>query len=575
MSLHLLLRWALLVAILTCALPSTLQAASVVGDPGMANPALHVMWEGWSFCNQAGNVSAFPGAISAPLLTSLAPTATSAWYTPGTSPRFADCLSPSGTPLVSVSDNLLSFPDPLPGGSPSPLLYDVNWYAQEKGRALGRLCEQRSAGGDAYEWWTVMIKNGNLDQSARQCPETTIVHTTPPRSTTRLPFSPLLHHRGRHLQGVDEGVGAATKLMNQPLVYQRWTGPHPQDPSTMAGGIIGTFTMTDASVTQLQRCIDADSFPSPCSGLSRNVSFFSSTWTRTNSSSPSSWLFSHQLVTDASYEWLMVYHRADASGFRNGGYDWIAPGMMTLHELTSDVYPHFHLRLHFNVSLCTSTTAQFYLPEVGGCWKTDGHSACDGDAHTDVTRYVNFIVNPGLLNRGSCSVSQPNRCPPTHTFRNGSVVASTNKTHFPYQCYFFYCAPPGSRVPGTVTCDAYSNPNPQELVQILPCSEWTQWGFPAPGQGWVGDARDWSLDAGGLVNTHLYFFRTNTSAAAMAEQPTVTRWVSLEVGPEVFQANQETLFHISAWDIVVNDTDADAWAGDRERAVRLAPRHRQ
>ena len=28
-----------------------------------------------------------------------------------------------------------------------------------------------------------------------------------------------------------------------------------------------------------------------------------------------------------------------------------------------------------------------------------------------------------------------------------------------------------------VTCDPYSNPNPQELVQMLPCEEWGMHGF--------------------------------------------------------------------------------------------------
>ena len=38
---------------------------------------------------------------------------------------------------------------------------------------------------------------------------------------------------------------------------------------------------------------------------------------------------------------------------------------------------------------------QFYLPELSGCWKLDGRP-CDGDLHTDVTRYLCFVIAPGV-----------------------------------------------------------------------------------------------------------------------------------------------------------------------------------
>ena len=568
---------ALLAVMAGCCLPF-IQATSVVGDPGMVNPALHVMWEGWNFCNQvhthpsrspfplfpapppsshpplcplslqAGNVSAFPGEISLPP-SAFAASSIGAWYTPGTSPRFADCLSPSLSPLVSLSDNLLSYPDPIPG-SPLPLSSGVNYYAQEKGRYLGTLCQEQTPGGRQWEWWSVMIKNGNLDLTANQCPYTTIL-TSPPSSPTP--------HRTHRLPST-HSESAATKLMNQPLVFQHFTAPHPLQPTTQAGGVVGTFTMTDAAVAQVQRCIGAESFPSQCTDLALNMSFFLTTWRRDNSSATASWIFSHQLVTDAGYPWLMLYQRADASQYYNGGYNWIAPGMMTVHELASDRYPHFHLHIFFNITRNTSPGAQFYFPEVGGCWQTDGVSSCNGDPHHDVTRYVNFMPQPGLLGHGSCQPSSPGHCPPTHTFRDGTVVANTNKTHFPYTCYWLYCGPPGSKVAGTSTCDPYSNPNPQELIQILPCDEWSQWGFPKPREGWVGDPRLWDLDVGGMVNTHLYFYRNSTQGG-----PTVKRWVSLEVGPEIFNANQVAEWSISQWDIQVNDT-----ATQRTKSIRLS-----
>jgi hypothetical protein len=143
----------------------------------------------------------------------------------------------------------------------------------------------------------------------------------------------------------------------------------------------------------------------------------------------------------------MLYQRADTSHFYNGGYDWIAPGM-TFHELSSDVYPHFYLHVYFNLITCTaSTTTNFYLPEIGGCWKADGVSPCDGDHSTDITRYANFIVNPNFSGTSlqRCVASSPASCPPYHKFKNGTRVASTDKLHFPYSCY--HGQPPTSHAP--------------------------------------------------------------------------------------------------------------------------------
>ena len=300
------------------------------------------MWEGWNFCNQAGNVSAWPDSLRLSLPSS---SSAGSWYVPGTSPRFADCVSPQGDSLVAVSDNLLSFPDPLPGRS-FPLSNGVNWYAQEKARYLGSLCRQQADGGRAWEWWTLMVKNGNLDLSAGQCPETSVLdHAARPSKAAPPHFPPLRF--GRSDRSAASRARSASGLMNQPLVYQHWTAPHPQQPSTLAGGVLGSFTMSDRSVAQLQRCIAAPTFPSPCASLLANTSFFSSSYSRDSASPGSSWLFSHQLVTDAGYPWLMLYHRADASDFYNGGYNWVAPGMLTVRELASDTQPHFHLSLFF------------------------------------------------------------------------------------------------------------------------------------------------------------------------------------------------------------------------------------
>ena len=121
-------------------------------------------------------------------------------------------------------------------------------------------------------------------------------------------------------------------------------------------------------------------------------------------------------------------------------------------------------------------------------------------------------------------------------------------------CYMYYCAPPGSPHPsGVTTCDAYSNPNPQELQQLLPCAEWGVHGFPStPGEGWLGDDRLWNLDVGALA-ARVYFSGSEPSDAAvnrtgkgwaplpqagLPDYPGWNRsWVSFEIGPEQMDAS--------------------------------------
>ena len=56
-------------------------------------------------------------------------------------------------------------------------------------------------------------------------------------------------------------------------------------------------------------------------------------------------------------------------------------------------------------------------------------------------------------------------------------------------------------------CDPYSNPQPQEILQILPHPVWGEYGYPTEkGQGWIGDPTTWELDVGRLSQS-LYFYQ--------------------------------------------------------------------
>lgn len=50
-----------------------------------------------------------------------------------------------------------------------------------------------------------------------------------------------------------------------------------------------------------------------------------------------------------------------------------------------DAAQDVRMSVTLNVTSSTSSEVQFYLPEMGGCWKADG-TPCDGDLTTDITR---------------------------------------------------------------------------------------------------------------------------------------------------------------------------------------------
>lgn len=168
--------------------------------------------------------------------------------------------------------------------------------------------------------------------------------------------------------------------------------------------------------------------------------------------------------------------------------------------------PDFKVRFKLEILKGGGSGSQFYLMDMGSCWKNDG-SECDGDVTSDVTRYSEMIINPQ-----STAVCSPNRlgaCPPQHAFSNGTKVHRTDKERFPYEAYHYYCVPGNARfaeAPYDV-CDPYSNPQPQEILQILPHPVWEEFGYPTKkGQGWIGDPRTWELDVGKLSQS-LHFYQ--------------------------------------------------------------------
>lgn len=125
----------------------------------------------------------------------------------------------------------------------------------------------------------------------------------------------------------------------------------------------------------------------------------------------------------------------------------------------------------------------------------------------------------------------------------------TDAARFPYGAYHVYCSPAQRAEQPTTNCDAYSNPQLQEILQLLPHPVWGEFGYPtAKGQGWVGDPRAWELDAGALSQA-LYFYQD------LGTPPARRRWTLLDVDTEIYVSeNAEAEWTLSGFDILVSDT---------------------
>lgn len=166
------------------------------------------------------------------------------------------------------------------------------------------------------------------------------------------------------------------------------------------------------------------------------------------------------------------------------------------------------MRLTLEIIKGGGRSSQFYLMDMGSCWKNNG-DPCDGDVTTDVTRYSEMILNPET--ESWCRPDSLYQCPPYHTFANGTRVHRNDAARFPYSAYHVYCFPGNAENPERPYrfCDPYSNPQPQEILQILPHPVWGEYGYPTrKGDGWVGDPRTWELDVGRMSQS-LYFYQVS------------------------------------------------------------------
>ncbi|GLU16674.1 hypothetical protein SLE2022_330940 [Rubroshorea leprosula] len=466
------------------------QYVSAVGDPGMRRDGLRVAFEAWNFCNEVGQEAPNMG-----------------------SPRAADCFDVSSeeknrktrrvkqdsslslTHKVTDADNKLGVGTPFDGLNPK-YLNSPDLYAVQKELYLGSKCEVTD---DPKPWqfWMVMLKNGNYDTKSGLCPQNG--KKVPPFSPNKFPCF---------------GAGC----MNQPTFNHHRTKL--LGDGTMRGWFNGTYDL------------GADTG----SGID-GISFYEVVWEK--KVGEGKWVFSHKLKTSKKYPWLMLYLRADATRGFSGGYHYETRGMLkTLPES-----PNFKVRVTLDVKQGGGSKSQFYLIDMGSCWKNNG-KPCDGDVLTDVTRYSEMIINPETP--AWCSPTGLVNCPPYHITPDNKKIYRNDTANFPYGAYHYYCAPGNAQhlEQPVSTCDPYSNPQAQEIVQLLPHPIWAQYGYPTKkGDGWVGDARSWELDVGGLSG-RLYFYQDPGTPPARRV------WTSLDTGTEIFVSNQD---EIAEW--TVSDFD--------------------
>lgn len=304
--------------------------------------------------------------------------------------------------------------------------------------------------------------------------------------------------------------------------------------AALRGSFYGTYDMQGRGLQVTQEAIQA------------NMSYFEVKWEK--EAKTGSWKFHHVLRVNKMYPWLMLYLRADATKGESGGYPYETRGMI----MKVPESPNFTVKLTLEVIQGGGSASQFYLLDIGGCWKNDGRE-CDGDVTSDVTRYSEMIINPATGN--GCRRNDLSQCPPYHVeATTGRRIYRNDTAKFPYEAYHFYCVPPNARFaeqPYRV-CDPYSNPQPQELMQLLPHPEWAPHGYPSSkGQGWVGQPTSWTLDVGGL-SERLYFYQDPGTTPARRS------WPSLDVGTEIYISEQDEVAEwiVSDFDVLVPKTSA-------------------
>lgn len=403
---------------------------SAVGDPGMRRDGLRLAIESWNQCNEVGEEAPNMGS----------PRAADCFdaYEASPSSKKTSCSLCNALPHVLVhrvteEDNKLGVGESFLG-LPDKARFDVDLYAANKEIYLGSKCQVQDTP-NPWNFWMIMLKSGNMDTFAAKCPK---------NGYKTGPFGP------------DNGFPCFGQgCMNQPLIYHDYTTLQGPNRTSLRGRFYGSWDL-DADLSK---------------GLAGNGSYHSVAWEK--EIGKGSWVFHHVLRTSTKYPWLMLYFRSDATLGFSGGYHYQTRGMSKIIPES----PNFKVKFTLNIIKGGGPKSQFYLLDIGSCWKNNGQP-CDGNVTSDVTRYSEMIINPNAT--AWCTPTSLNMCPPYHTFPNGTRVHRNETSKFPYAAYHLHCSPGNAEFlePPFSLCDPYSNPQPQEILQILPHPVWGEYGYP-------------------------------------------------------------------------------------------------
>jgi hypothetical protein len=193
---------------------------------------------------------------------------------------------------VTDADNSLRAGDPFPGTPANSTVTDVDRYAAAKELYLGDRCQVPDSP-VPWQFWMVMLKNGNLDTTAAICPENGRP-TRPFAQPSRFPCP------------------GGTGCMNQPLVFHNRTALD-ETGRWLRGGMFGTYELDAADLGR------------------SDVSYYSVAWEKQIAAAMggagAGWVFHHRLRTSPKYPWLMLYLRSDATRGFSGGYHYDTRGM--------------------------------------------------------------------------------------------------------------------------------------------------------------------------------------------------------------------------------------------------------
>nr|GLL22753.1 uncharacterized protein LOC109187820 [Ipomoea trifida] len=461
---------------------------SAIGDPGMRRDGLRIAIEAWNQCNEVGEEAPEMG-----------------------SPRQADCfdIDNSTSPIslihrVTERENKLGISDAFYQGLWTTT---VDQYAAWKELYLGDKCEVKDEP-KPWQFWMIMLKSGNMDTMEALCPKNGRKVLLPTPETGFPCF----------------GKGC----MNMPQIYHNYTTIQE---GKLKGSFYGTWDL------------DNDDIEKARTDNNSSYSYYAVTWEK--EVEKGGWNFHHYLKTSKKYPWLMLYLRSDATVGFSGGYHYQTRGMLKRVPKS----PNFKVRFTLEVMHGGGPRSQFYLMDIGSCWKNNGHP-CSGDVTSDVTRYSEMILNPSI--NSWCNPHSLGSCPPYHTLPNGTRIHRTDKNNFPYEAYHLYCSPGNAEhleEPYNL-CDPYSNPQPQEILQILPHPVWGVYGYPTKrGEGWIGDPRTWELDVGKLSDS-LYFYQDPGTP------PAKRSWPSIDLGTEIFiSENEHAEWRVGDFDIIIWNSD--------------------